>query len=177
MTISMEEFLKLINEIVEEEERDSKFSDEYFEEGTSLPSVFEILNKMKDPPKKAVQLSNKSGTIDVENMKNNEILRHVKTKNEFKVGDFIIHVSDGSKVDHVNIHILENQRKTASGFPCNMLVKKNVISDKRFASCPWLSYFSGKYGVPRRTAYDVPTEEIINIIKWVKAINKMTAFL
>lgn len=177
MTISMEEFAKLIKEIVEEEEQDLKYSDEYFEKSASTPSVYEILEKMGKSTKKVVQLSNKSGSIDVTNMKKEEISRYLNTRNEFKVGDFIIHVDNGSKENHINIHILETQRKTASGFPCNMLVKKDVIHDKRFASCPWLSYFYGNYGVTRKTAYDIPVEELMNIIKWVKAINKMTAFL
>jgi len=172
MTISMEEFLKLIKEVMEEEEN-LKEDDEAW-----IPSTSKILEKYNKSKKNLS--SNKSGSIDVTNMKKDEILKYIKIRNEFKVGDFIIHVSDGSKEDHVNIHILENQRKTASGFPCNMLVKKDVIKDKRFSSCPWISYFyyNCKYGkTSRRTAIDVPVEEIINIIKWVKAINKMTAFL
>lgn len=125
-------------------------------------------------------LSKKTRSIDVTNMKKNEIMSYINTRSEFTIGNFIVHVDEGDKEDHVNIHILENQYKTASGFPCNMLVKKDIVADKRFSSCPWLPYFyhNSKYGsVPRKTAYDVPIDEIINIIKWIKAINKMTAFL
>lgn len=175
MTISMEEFLKLIKEVVEEEEKYLKYDEPEEDTLDYSTAVAELLKKHNRAKK--VLLSKKSGSIDVTNMKRNEILTHIKTKSEFTIGNFIVHVDNGDKEDYVNIHILENQHKTASGFPCNMLVKKDVVRDKRFSSCPWLSYFSSKHGSPRRTAYNVPAEEIINIIKWIKAINKMTAFL
>jgi|SRR5579859_998697 len=56
---------------------------------------------------------------------------------------------------------------TLSGIPCNMTIPCNLQKDHRFIDKPWISLFnqSGK-------AKCVPFETVIDIIKWIKIINK-----
>jgi hypothetical protein len=73
----------------------------------------------------------------------------------------------------MNISIFEMKNTTPiSGAPCKMQYRANFHKDNRFKGKPWLELFS-KFG----TADNVPTETVVDIIKWLQVIQKIGVFL
>jgi hypothetical protein len=53
-----------------------------------------------------------------------------------------------------------------------MSYKMDFFRDNRFSNCPWLSYFNSS-----GRAHDIPADTVVNIIKHMQMIQRLTAFL
>lgn len=121
---------------------------------------------------------NHSGMMDLTHVKSNLIKEEIFKCGNLKVGDFKIIINhfsgvpsqEGSKLC-CNLKIMQHQSRTMNGMPCNMDSVVNLNTDMRFNSRPWVKYFSGSY------ANNVPIDTVVDIIRWLQAIKKMTAFL
>lgn len=165
MNMSKEEYLKLLQDL------DGDV-------GSDLPvdSWFPSVSPAKEKMLKSKMFA---GTTDCLELKREQILAAIKDNCNLKVGPFSIKVrgyyfSEKNEKPIMTIDIYERKSKTPTGHPCNMDYKLDVYSDKRFIGRPWLELFNnGRQG----TATNVPIETVVDIIKWLQALKKLTVFL
>ena len=72
----------------------------------------------------------------------------------------------------MDISLYEEKLKTPNGKECKIMCAFNPVRDERFTNCDWITYFK----IPS-CGFDVPTEEVINIIKWMQFVAKNPAFI
>ena len=55
---------------------------------------------------------------------------------------------------------------------CKILCSFNPVKDNRFKDCDWINYFK----IPM-CGYDVPTDKVIDIVRWLQFVSKNPAFV
>jgi len=169
--ISKEDYLKLLEEIADEEQDD-------------VPDVSDDSWIWSEAPiKEKIRFSNLHGIVDVTKYRKDKIQDALYKCMNIKVGDFIVKIDTyhgypdklGKDVGlTMDIEVWEKRYKTPSGNPCNMDFRIDWSKDNRFFGRPWLKYFSGGSS---SSASHVPVDTVIEIIRWMQAIKKMGAFL
>jgi len=175
--LSTQEYYDLIKKLIEQQYTDESETDynTSYSDGwiTAEP---EIKQKMK--------LLADEGTVDLTDIKSNkikELIIQTKRKNiksGIKIGDFLIKITRSEYYNPdmsdliVDICIYEEQHKTKSGAPAKLLFKIDTVKDSRFAQCSWNNYFN-----QFKVAKNVPINILVNIVRWLQAIRKLTAFL
>lgn len=164
MNIDKEEYLKLLSELDEPAEDIS--DDSWF---------------YADPPAKEKMLKARafSGSMDCTNFKREQILKAIKSNCNLQVGPFSIRIrgfyhSEKADKAYMSIDLFEKKTKTPTGHPCNMDYKVDVMKDNRFEGRPWAELFNNHR---QGTAINVPIETVVEIVKWLQALKKLTAFL
>lgn len=130
--------------------------------------------------KKARMLqSMNNGTIDLTKIKRDKILSSLFKHNTIKIYDFMIRITEyhgepgkvGANLT-VDITLYHDRKKTElSGAPCKITETFSIGKDSRFATRPWLSYFSGPHG------RNIPSDVLVEIIRWMQVVKKLPAFL
>jgi len=68
------------------------------------------------------------------------------------------------------IIVYEHKTKTLTGIPCNIQVKVDLSKDIRFANKDWIKCFN-------RFAGKLSEKEFVELLKWMQAITKLSAFI
>ena len=163
-----QEYLELLQKLVDSQ-YDDAIEDYNIDDMEWIPSEPEIIKKKK----KEV---NHNVSIDLTNVKARFIEREVHRYGTLKVGDFKIIIfefnedPDGYQPS-CNLKVVVHQSQTMNGFPCNMDTDLNITKDDRFQGRPWLKYFS------YNRADGVPIDTVVEIVRWMQVIKKLTAFL
>jgi|SRR6185436_10169923 len=166
-SFTTEEYYNLIKSLVDQQYHDTSSDDVYQE--TWIPAESEIKQKIKSKDK---------GMVDLTDVKKDKIKDFILKSNTIKVGDFLIKItkSDYTKSDmsdlKMNMCIYEEKTHTQAGGNCKMLYKLDSTKDSRFSKCNWNSYFNQfKYG------NSITIDVLIDIVRWLQAIRKLTAFI
>lgn len=168
-SLTDQEYMELCQKLVDQQYSDAV--DDYdIEKMEWIPAESEAKEKMLKV--------NHSGMIDLTHVKSSKIKEEIFKCGNLKVGDFKIIISHYSGVPSqegaklcCNLRVMGHQSQTMNGMPCNMDSTVNLSKDSRFKGRPWLKYFNGSY------ADNVPIDTVVEIIRWMQAVKKMTAFL
>ncbi len=168
-SLTDQEYIELCQKLVDQQYNDA-IDDYDIEKMEWIPSEPEAKEKMLKV--------NHSGMIDLTHVKSSKIKEEIFKCGNIKVGDFKIIINHYSGVPSqegaklcCNLRVMGHQSQTMNGMPCNMDSVVNLPKDSRFKGRPWLKYFNGSY------ASNVPIDTVVDIIRWMQAIKKMTAFL
>jgi hypothetical protein len=171
--ISKEEYLRLLEELANEEDYGED------QEDTSVPEDSWIWGE--SPNKEKIKKLQYQSVIDVTKFKKDKIQDALYKTSTIQCHEFTIKIAAyhgrPEKVTSNNdlsmdIVVWEKRYKTPSGNPCNMDFKKDFFKDNRFSNRPWLTYFSAN-----GSADDIPVKTVVEIIRWMQGIKRMTAFL
>ena len=165
---SDQEYLELCQKLVERQyddvEKEIPIQMEW------IPSEPEIKQKMRQ--------ASTSGTIDLTNVRSTKIKDEILKCTNLKIGFFKVRImryhevpSQTGPVMTCNVQVLEERHKTPNGMDCKIDYPLNLDKDTRFANRPWLKYFKGNI------AFNVPIDTVVEIIRWMQAVKKLTVFL
>jgi hypothetical protein len=168
--ISKDDYLRLLQEYVDQQYDDA--IDNYNIEEMEWMNEPEI--KMK------VIQANSNGTIDLTDVKADKIKDELFKCTNLKVGNFKIRINryhglpseDGSRIV-MNLEVWEEKKQTPNGHPCKIDFPLIFHKDTRFAGRAWVI----KYFDKKNVAYNVPVETVIEIVRWMQACQKLSAFL
>jgi hypothetical protein len=168
--ISKNDYLKLLQEYVDQQYDDA--IDDYNIEEMEWMNEPEI--KMK------VIQANSNGTIDLTEVKADKIKDELFKCTNLKIGTFKIRINryhglpsnDGSLIV-MNLEVWEEKKHTPNGHPCKIDFPLIFHKDTRFIGRNWVT----KYFDKKSVAYNVPVETVIEIVRWMQAVTKLSAFL
>lgn len=167
-SLTDQEYLQLIQQLVDQQ-YDDAIDDYDVGKMEWIPSEPEI--------KKKLESLNHSGMIDLTHVKSNLLREEIRKCANLKIGAFKItltHIRPDPIRGSVgyDLKIRETKNQTPSGQPCNVEYNANLLKDSRFRGRPWLKYFKdGSY------ASNVPIDTVVDIVRWMQAVKKLTAFL
>lgn len=148
-----EEFLRLV----------THFFNQHYDEPE--PEIEEeshaIIQRMETAPRLAPNYSDK--IIDLTDTKGTKLTEKIQQSNNIKIGKFILKVQ--RKYDKIDVSIYEN-------FKSGRLSKIDVLKDNRFKTTSWSKHFNSF-----KIGKDVPAEQIVDIARWLQAVEKIGAFL
>lgn len=133
-----------------------------------IPAEAPIKEKMK---------SSFNGCIDLTNCKRENIQDALYRNSNIKIGNFLIRITkhSGYIEDKVNltmdISVWEDKQIVSNKRPCKIACKVNFAQDSRFETRPWTNSFRSGIGTK------IPAETVVDVVKWLQAITRMTAFL
>ena len=158
-SLTNQEYIQLIEKLVEQQYGE-KEEPVVPDDPIWVPADPEIKKKFKGP----IQTC-----IDVSSIKNDKLKDIVLDYNNLIIGPFKICISKGfSQTNNSNnVCLCIYEDKTSS-----MTYKVDVLNDTRFEGRPWRKYFTAF-----KRANHISIDELVDIIKWLKAIHKLTCFL
>lgn len=170
-TFSKEDYLKMLEEIANQQYSEPK------EPAVDVPGDSWIWGE--SPLKEKLKMANLHSTTDATNLHRDQIKTAIKKTRNLKVGHWSIKIkgfyhSDKLDNDFMHLDIYERRTKTPSGQQCNMDYRADLATDNRFTNCSWISYFST---TSPGLAQNVPIDTVVNIVKWMQALKKLTVFL
>lgn len=157
-TMTLEEYTKLIQEIMAKDNLEEDYQQAW------IPS--EPIYKPKIDPL--------NGKINLTDIKAAQISNAIKNNKTIEIGDFLILITDIDNPKNItlrDIKVFERVYKTGTGRPCNMQLPLNIGKDKRFSKAGFQKLFM------YNGAKDLTLEQLVDIIKWIKAVNKLTVFI
>jgi hypothetical protein len=165
-----QEFLDLIQKLVDQQ-YDDAIDDYDIEQMEWVPSEPEIKQK--------IHQANNAGTIDLTHVKASKIKEEILKCSNLRVGPFKMRITRYNGVPSQNgaqmslsMKAWEERTQTPSGMSCRMDYPMIFAKDARFNGRPWLKYF-GRDNV----AHNVPIDTVVEIVRWMRAMHKLTAFL
>jgi hypothetical protein len=169
-SLTDQEYLELIQKMVDQQ-YDNAIDEYDIEKMEWIPSEPEI--------KKKIHRANTAGMIDLTNVKSTKIKEELLKCTNLKVGPFKVRIKryNGAPSQQgiqmtVDMEVWEERTQTPSGHPCRIDYPMVFYKDTRFKGRPWLKYFNqGNFGS------NVPIDTAVEILRWMQAIKKLTAFL
>lgn len=170
-TFSKEDYLKMLEDMANQQ------YDEPEEPEVNVPTDSWVWGV--SPLKEKLMTAKLHSTSNVMNLHRDQIKKAIQNTRNIQVGAFSIKIKgyyQSDKLDNHFMHldIYERRTKTPTGQSCNMDYKADLTSDKRFADRPWITYFSKDN--PGH-AKNVPIDTVVDIVKWMQALKKLTIFL
>ena len=171
-SFNKQEYLDLIHKLLDQQYAEDEET-ENIESDHWIPA--------ESPLKDKIPISVQNGTMDLSDAKKDKISTALRSASNFTVGHFIIKVERNlfdSKRNPIvgnptfNIELYEERFKTPSGNPCRMTYKIDIKKDSRFNQCKWVSHFSYS-----NKASNVSNEIFVEVVRWMQALKRMTAFL
>jgi hypothetical protein len=169
-SLTDKEYLELLSKLVDQQ-YDDAVDDYDIDKMEWFPAESEAKQKM-------VRQVNSKGMIDLTHVKSSLIKEEIHKCGNIKVGIFKIVIRRYSEVPSqkgvqlcCDLKILIHQSQTMNGFPCNMDNDIDLTKDSRFKERPWLKYFRFNY------ADNVPIDTVVEIVRWLQALKKLSAFL
>ena len=165
-----QEFLDLIQKLVDEQYDDA--IDTYdIDQMEWIPAEPDIKEKIHE--------ANNAATIDLTHVKSNKIKEEILKFSNLRVGAFKIRITryngvpskDGAQMA-LSMKAWEERTQTPSGMACRMDYPMIFAKDDRFNGRTWLKYFGQD-----NTAHNVPIDTVVEIVRWLQGIHKLTAFL
>jgi len=170
--LNKQEYLDFINKLLDQQYNDDE--PEVKEEDSHwMPA--------ESPLKDKIPIGVLSGTMDLTDARKEKINTALANASNFKVDHFLVKVKRNQLNPKTNsltlnptldIELYEERFKTPSGNPCRMTYRLDIGKDSRFTQCKWANYFGAG-----STARNVPKEVFIDIIRWMQALKRLTAFL
>jgi hypothetical protein len=169
-TFTEQEYLELITKLADQQY-------DQLEEDTDLENIF--WEPSEPEIKEKIVASQNNGTIDLTKIKKDKIKGLLFKHSHIKIYDFLIRITEyhgepsknGANLT-VDVTLYHERHKTElSGAPCKMTVPFNICKDNRFTNKPWLSHFVDCHGK------EIPTDVLIEIIRWMQVTSKLPAFL
>ncbi len=167
-SLTDQEYLELLQKIVDQQ-YDEAIDDYDIDKMEWVPSESEI--------KKKIESLNHHGMIDLTNVKSSKIKEEIKKCANLRVGAFkialtAVHPNPVKGDVGYDLEVREEKTKTPSGMPCRIDYRVDLSKDSRFKGRPWLKYFnSGGCGD------NVPIDTVTDIVRWMQAVKKLSAFL
>jgi hypothetical protein len=164
-SLNKNDYLELLKKLLDQQYNDAE---EDVEENAWIPA--------ESPLKDKIPIFVQSGIIDLTNAKKDKIKHQLFQSTNFRVDHFLIKLkkSTVSKIGsnlELEIQVFEEKFKTPSGAPCRMTYRLDIFKDNRFKDFIHLSKFKNSY------ASKVGSEVFVDLIRWMQAIRRMTAFL
>ena len=167
-SMTKEEYLKLLDEIDNEDQ----------DENLDIPDESWI---WAEPPiKQKIKHNTLNSMVNLTTCRKDKIQEALYKCMNIQVGNYLIRISsyhgepdkfgNGTGLT-MDICVWEKRYKTLSGNPCNMDYMVDLSKDNRFTNQPWLKLFDGYY------AKSVPVDTVVDIVRWMQALKRMTAFL
>lgn len=167
-SITKEEYLALINKLL-----DQQYSDD-----GEKPETENHWIPAESPLKDKIPFAVQNGVIDLTNAKKDKIKPSLMNAGSFKVDNFLIKVTKrqtqgivGSNLT-LDLEVYEEKFRTPSGNPCRMTYRLDIKNDPRFEQCRCLSNFGGGH-----YSRNVTSEVFFDLVRWMQALKRMTAFL
>ena len=170
-TFSKEDYLKMLEDIANQQYQEPEEPVEDVPADSWIWSV--------SPVKEKLMTAKLHSTSDATNLHRDQIKKAIKNTRNIQCGPFSIKIkgyyqSEKLDNDFMHLDVYERRTKTPTGQKCNMDYRADLTSDKRFADRPWIIYFSkDNPGI----AKNVPIDTVVDIIKWMQALKKLTVFL
>lgn len=170
-----DEYLKILQELVDQQYSEEESDTLESPENAWIYSEPEIKLRLKK------FIPNYHGVVDVTNFKQKEIEKAICEYMLIRVDNFLLkinsyqgdpHTKNGNANLTMNIGLWEKRFQTPSGNSCNMEFKLAIHKDTRFTGRPWLKLFTQD-----GSAVKVPHQTVVEIIRWLQAVRKLTAFL
>ena len=171
-TLSQEEYLRLIEQLVEQQYDDLEASEDI----EWIPAESEIVQRLKLPDHNKV--------LNLTNIKKSEIEEQLLKCRNIRMGSFLIKISryhgelailghNAGEVDiGMDVCIYEEQECMHLNRTSKMTTKLNVCKDTRFDNRPWLKYFNSF-----KIGQNIPMDTAADIVRWLQAITRMSAFV
>lgn len=169
-SLTDQEYLDLIQKLVDSQ-YDEAIEDYDIDKMEWIPAEAEI--KAKIP-----KLNNR-GMIDLTNVKSSKLKEEILKCGNLRVGNFKVVLTHYHQVPShtgaqfcVDLEVREEKTKTPSGQDCRVDFRADLLKDSRFKGRPWLKYFtSGSCGS------NIPIDTVVEIVRWMQAVKKLSAFL
>ena len=163
-----EEYLALCTKLLEEQ-YDEALDDYNIEDMEWTPSETEVKVKREK--------ANSNGMIDLSEVKSNLIKPQLFKCTNFKVGFFKLRISHFNEKESddkavFSVEVWEERHKTPNGMPCKIDFPMVFAKDTRFKDRPWLKHFQGG-----SFAYQMPIDTLVEVIRWMQIVKKLSAFL
>jgi len=169
-SLTDQEYLDLIQKLVDHQ-YDDAIDDYDIDKMEWIPAEAEI--KAKIP-----KLNNR-GMIDLTHVKSSKLKEEILKCGNLRVGSFKVVLTHYHGVPSqsgaqlcVDLEVREEKTKTPSGQECRVDYRADLLKDSRFKGRPWLKYFSnGSCGS------NIPIDTVVEIVRWMQAVKKLSAFL
>ncbi len=169
-SLTDQDYLELIQKLVDQQ-YDDAVDDYNIDKMEWVPSEPEIKEK--------IHKSNTSGLIDLTNVKSSKLKEEILKCTNLKVGPFKVRIKRYNGVPSqqgmqmtVDMEVWEERTQTPSGRPCRIDYPMFFYKDSRFKGRAWLKYFNqGNFGT------NVPIDTAVEIVRWMQAVKKLSAFL
>jgi hypothetical protein len=174
-SFSHKDYLRLLEELT-----DQQYDDDSYDIISEIPEE-SWMPEVSSAKEKMLRSLNANKTINITNFKKDQIQDALYQNTNIQVGNFLIKIQRYNgypdKTNQItnltmDISVYEKQFKTMSGFPCNMDLDLNIHKDNRFIGRTWLSLFNSYNG-----ARNIPASTVVEIVRWMQALKRMTAFL
>lgn len=163
-TIDYEAFLALAQ----------KMTDEQYGEESEYTSFHEVLEDFEYISEPITKTIDPSSSCDLTKVKRDKIKSALESTGNVVIGNFVlkIHRYQGSfdraykeKANEFSISLYEKKSKIHN--------KVHINKDYRFKEAPWLFYFKD----PVKGGTGIPTDTLVEIVRWLQAITKMGIFI
>jgi hypothetical protein len=174
-SFSHKDYLRLLEELT-----DQQYDDDSYDIISEIPEE-SWMPEVSSAKEKMLRSLNANKTINITNFKKDQIQDALYQNTNIQVDNFLIKIQRYNgypdKTNQItnltmDISVYEKQFKTMSGFPCNMDLDLNIHKDNRFIGRTWLSLFNSYNG-----ARNIPASTVVEIVRWMQALKRMTAFL
>lgn len=169
-SLTDQEYLDLIQKLVDHQ-YDDAIEDYDIDKMEWVPAEAEIKAKI---PK-----LNNQGMIDLTHVKASKLKEEILKCGNLRIGSFKVTLTHYHEVPThsgaqfcVDLTVREEKTKTPNGQECRIDQRADLLKDSRFKGKPWLKYFKdGSYG------HNIPIDTVAEIVRWMQAIKKLSAFL
>jgi len=169
-SLTDQDYLELIQLLVDQQ-YDHAIDDYDVVKMEWIPSEPEIKQK--------IHRASSAGMIDLTSVKSSKLKEEILKCTNLRVGPFKIRIKRYNGVPSqqgmqmtVDMEVWEERTKTPSGMPCKIDYPMVFVKDNRFTNRPWLKYFNqGNFGS------NVPIDTAVEIVRWMQAVKKLSAFL
>lgn len=155
---SLESFKNLILEVFEEE--NNEFSD--VEPGHWIPAESEFAKKIDEQKLNKIY----NGIQDFTDVKMTDLSKKIEFSNNIRIGLYLIRISKRHPDKTFDLFIYYHKTD-------KIVEKLDPTKDKRFNKAKWVSYF--KNGT--KNATKVSDTDLVDMIKWLKAADRLKAFI
>lgn len=167
-SLSDQDYIRLLQQLTEQQ-YDDAIDDYDINKMEWIPAEAEI--------KKKLESLNHHGMIDLTTVKSSKLKEEIKKCANLRVGTFKImltHIHPNPINGDIgyDLHIKEECTKTPSGMPCRIDYRADISKDSRFKGRPWLKYFKGE-----GYASNVPIDTVVEIVRWMQVVKKLSAFI
>lgn len=170
--LTNEEYLALCQKLADQQYDDDALDDIDI-------SKMEWMSGGSESIKEKMARASTTGCIDLTTVRSSEIKKQILLCTNLKIGKFKMRTSRTFEglieptIENLtfSIEVWEEKNRTPNGMPCQMDFPMAPSKDTRFKGRPWLKYFNGS------SASKVPYDTVVEIVRWMQAVKKLTAFL
>lgn len=172
-TFTKQEYLELVSKLTEQQydQLAEEDEEEYIEWTPSEPEIKEKLVRIRS-----------DAVTDLTNAKKKDLANLIFKSTNLKIHNFTIKITtyhgepdEKGATLNVGFTLYHEVNETPNlHAPCRMTYPCNVYKDSRFKGRTWLKFFDVATG---SHATNIPTETLIDIIRWIQVVVKYPAFL